>query len=794
MVSRVFLISFAALSSLFYSTSTRAQGVQIQFGGAAALPDKQLNNALGFDAPEFEELQKNWTASALPQKDLLTLGKGWAAQAKPETSEFGIQILKQLGNKGSDDANLALGLLARSRQFGGSIGSSRNYLELAADAGNTTAQQALGRSLTDPNSVDFDPKVGVNWLQTSIKAGNVSAKGDLASAFEFGIGVPVDRKEAETLWNDGSKADPSLKLPFAEFKIRNGTGFSDPGVAKLIADAAKSGDVSAGLVQATNILNSATPSAQKVEALKTLSAFANSSGDKADLAMVALGKEALKAPAGTTDFYSAENWFKMAANKGNIEGQAQLGKYYVDQYGDQKGKSAVGLQLLDAAAARGNSTAILALASPKASPQLDSLSRFSRALTGLELSGGEGKSDFQTAILASCDPKTASGGCAPVPVFYFTNRRATALGNGEEIYDNRIDPDTKMKAGVSRAYAPIQAVSVAGPPQLSWWQIFVQEAQSIPGVKAVKEFISSDTHALDPNKQFELHNIRVTSTITEFLKSIHEIGIKSGRPKAFVYVHGFANSFDSAAIRMALISQQYNYPGVPIVFDWASANSALVDTQSFVSGDLKVGYLYDLRMVKRSCSDFQEVLASVVKEFGAGNVMVLAHSMGGELVSDMLTACAGGNVWDNNLKIGRLVFAAPDVDAVEFGREAKAILEHAGPVALYASQNDIALAISAKFEDPGSRRLGQGGKGLFVRSPIQSIDASQVENGPGADPNNHGYVFETRQVRQDLIAMLRDVPLDQRDCIVGFDGKKDPPGSFVGSDPSRYWVVQADCQ
>jgi esterase/lipase superfamily enzyme len=215
-------------------------------------------------------------------------------------------------------------------------------------------------------------------------------------------------------------------------------------------------------------------------------------------------------------------------------------------------------------------------------------------------------------------------------VFYFTNRKATALANGEEIYDNRIDPDLKMKAGVSVAYAPVKAVSVAGPPQLSWWQIFRQGVQNIPGVKAAKDFISSDAHAQDPNEQFDLHNFRDTSTMTEFLKSIHELGVKSGRHKAFVYVHGFANSFDSAVIRMALISQQYNYPGVPIVFDWASANTALVDMQSFVSGDLKFGYLYDLRMVKRSCSDFQAVLANVVKEFGAGNVMVLAHSMGGE--------------------------------------------------------------------------------------------------------------------------------------------------------------------
>jgi TPR repeat protein len=194
-----------------------------------------------------------------------------------------------------------------------------SLLERAAEAGNTTAQQALGRTLTDPNSVDFEPKAGVYWLQQSVEDGNILAKGDLALAYEFGVGVRSDLKEAKALWNDASQADPSLKLPFAEFRMRNGAGFSDQEVAKLIVDAAKSGDVSADLVQATIVLNSAASPVQKTAPLKTLSAIANSSDDKANLAMVALGMEALKAPAGTMDFTAAEKWFKMAAAKGNIE-------------------------------------------------------------------------------------------------------------------------------------------------------------------------------------------------------------------------------------------------------------------------------------------------------------------------------------------------------------------------------------------------------------------------------------------------------------------------------------------
>jgi len=67
MAVRALLICFMALYCLSYSEVAQAQHVQIQFDGAAALPDKQLNDALGYNAQDFEELQKKWTASALPE-------------------------------------------------------------------------------------------------------------------------------------------------------------------------------------------------------------------------------------------------------------------------------------------------------------------------------------------------------------------------------------------------------------------------------------------------------------------------------------------------------------------------------------------------------------------------------------------------------------------------------------------------------------------------------------------------------------------------------------------------------
>ena len=51
---------------------------------------------------------------------------------------------------------------------------------------------------------------------------------------------------------------------------------------------------------------------------------------------------------------------------------------------------------------------------------------------------------------------------------------------------------------------------------------------------------------------------------------------------------------------------------------------------------------------------------------------------------------------------------------------------------------------------------------LLVAPPVQTVDASQVEDLPGSDANNHAYVFDARQAQQDLVAVLRGARLDPR--------------------------------
>lgn len=272
----------------------------------------------------------------------------------------------------------------------------------------------------------------------------------------------------------------------------------------------------------------------------------------------------------------------------------------------------------------------------------------------------------------------------PVPVFYFTNRKAKPMPDGEVSYENLIATDGAMSHGLSLAYAPTLTPAAGGPPLSNWWDIAERAVGNVPALAHLWELIhhNDDQARQQPNRQFELHNRPDTEDLPTFVKSLHAFAANSNRPKVLVFVHGFANSFEGAVDRMALLSQQYNFPGVPVVFSWASANTQLVDLNAVLSGDIMIGYVNDLRMVKRSCDVFQQMLEVLVSEFGSGNVMVLAHSMGSELVMDMLTACAGGNTWNGALKLGQLIFAAPDVDQGEFKKESTLVVTRAESTAL----------------------------------------------------------------------------------------------------------------
>ena len=92
---------------------------------------------------------------------------------------------------------------------------------------------------------------------------------------------------------------------------------------------------------------------------------------------------------------------------------------------------------------------------------------------------------------------------------------------------------------------------------------------------------------------------------------------------ALVFVHGFNTSFEHALYRNAQIVWDLQFPGLSVLFSWASSGKSL-------------DYLYDRDSAYNARDGFISLLKLLKEKYGIEQVNVLAHSMGNVVVLDAL--------------------------------------------------------------------------------------------------------------------------------------------------------------
>lgn len=149
---------------------------------------------------------------------------------------------------------------------------------------------------------------------------------------------------------------------------------------------------------------------------------------------------------------------------------------------------------------------------------------------------------------------------------------------------------------------------------------------------------------------------------------------------AFIFVHGFNVSFESAVRRAGQIAYDVDFDGPVFVFSWASRESIF-------------RYFSDRDAVSVGSEDLEIFLKQVVAKVGADKVHIIAHSMGNMIV---LNALSDLGTWPSEERpsIGEILDAAPDVAPIVFSRFASKIGKAGGKLTVYASSADKALWLS----------------------------------------------------------------------------------------------------
>jgi esterase/lipase superfamily enzyme len=245
-----------------------------------------------------------------------------------------------------------------------------------------------------------------------------------------------------------------------------------------------------------------------------------------------------------------------------------------------------------------------------------------------------------------------------------------------------------------------------------------------------------------------------------------------------IFIHGYNNDFDDAAVATGDICRTLSSEFVCIVLTWPAGGS----------GGAFQGYNIDRESGEFAVADLKRVIRIVSETPGVERVHLVAHSRGTDvLVSAIqqlgIEAYASRSSPSLSFKIANIILFAPDIDldvaeSKLFGVVSDPGMSFGGKPApagvfpplgdfhltVYSSPNDKALALSSWLF--GSVvRLGRlsstltetqpSSNSLWENSNLSRI-ADFIEYDGGNGFVGHSYFLSDRLVNKDMVALIRD--------------------------------------
>jgi esterase/lipase superfamily enzyme len=182
-----------------------------------------------------------------------------------------------------------------------------------------------------------------------------------------------------------------------------------------------------------------------------------------------------------------------------------------------------------------------------------------------------------------------------------------------------------------------------------------------------------------------------------------------------VYVHGFNETFDSAATSYAKLVGGIGFTGSPVLFTWPS-RGALLD------------YGADRESAMWSRDALEEMLTALASDPNVGRIHILAHSMGGLVTLEALRSISDRSGGQLANRFGAIVLANPDVDIDLFKRQTKRLTSLVPKMTVIVSGKDRALEISSKLAG-GVPRVGAADRAELDQTGVKVVDATDFGSG-----------------------------------------------------------------
>ena len=207
---------------------------------------------------------------------------------------------------------------------------------------------------------------------------------------------------------------------------------------------------------------------------------------------------------------------------------------------------------------------------------------------------------------------------------------------------------------------------------------------------------------------------------------------------AFIFVHGYDNTFDDGLYRTAQIAYDLGDDsgpfGTAFLYSWPSKGETS-------------GYGYDEDSARFTAQHLIDFVTLVAQKSGAKHVHVIAHSMGNLA---LLTALQGLTKFqgDSSPLIDQLVLAAPDVDRDWFQQVAVSVVPFAHNVTLFASSRDRAMQAARKFRAGAPRAGDVTENGPVIAPGVETLDISAADTSVFSI--GHNEYAENREMLIDI--------------------------------------------
>ncbi|MDM4018504.1 GNAT family N-acetyltransferase [Roseiconus lacunae] len=205
-------------------------------------------------------------------------------------------------------------------------------------------------------------------------------------------------------------------------------------------------------------------------------------------------------------------------------------------------------------------------------------------------------------------------------------------------------------------------------------------------------------------------------------------------PYNLLFIHGYQNSFDAAAIRAGQLGLDLKVPGATFFYSWPSTENP-------------IGYNADEAAHEYSIDFCHEYVKDILLGFPDVPLHIIAHSMGNRVAIGLFERLSQEVELPG--KLGQLVFAAADVDVDRFRQSVANVRHLPRRMTAYVARGDGALLLS--LGDHWAPRVG-------LAPPITcvaGVDTILVEGFSATDLSGHAYFVDEPPVIYDMFCLLR---------------------------------------